>query len=64
MYCIPGDKVPERYAQNKDNLIKVIFLRAIARPQYDAAGECIFDGKIWIWPFVEETSIARRSSPN
>jgi hypothetical protein len=55
--------VPERYAQNKDHLIKVMFLCAIARPRYDAAGECIFDGKIGMWPFVE-TRIARRSSPN
>jgi hypothetical protein len=37
VYCIPGDKVPERYAQNKDHLIKVLFLCAIARPRYDAA---------------------------
>ena len=51
------------YAQNRDHLIKVMFLCAIARPRYDAAGECIFDGKIGIWPFVE-TRIARRSSPN
>jgi hypothetical protein len=63
VYCIPGEKVPERYAQNKDHLIKVMFLCAIARPRYDAAGECIFDGKIGMWPFVE-TRIARRSSPH
>ncbi len=64
VYCIPGEKVPERYAQNRDHLIKkVMFLCAIARPRYAAAGECIFDGKIGIWPFVE-TRIARRSSPN
>jgi hypothetical protein len=63
VYCIPREKVPERYTQNRDNLIKVMFLCAIARPRYDAAGKCIFDGKIRIWPFVE-TRIARRSSPN
>jgi hypothetical protein len=30
--CIPGEKVPESYAQNRDHLIKVVFLCAIARP--------------------------------
>jgi hypothetical protein len=63
VYCIPGEKVPERYAQNRDHLIKVTFLCAFAQPRYDAAGERMFDGKIGIWPFVE-TRIARRSSPN
>ncbi len=62
MFCIPGEKGPERYAQNRKHLIKAMFLCAIARPRYHAAGECIFDGKIGIWPFVE-TRIARRSSP-
>jgi hypothetical protein len=61
--CIPGEKVPKRYAQNKDHLIKVMFLCAIARPRYNAAGECILDKKIGMWPFVE-TRIASRSSPN
>ncbi len=63
MHCIPGEKVSERYTQNKDRLMKVMVLSAIARPRYDAAGESIFDGKIGMWPFAE-TRIARRSSPN
>ena len=63
MYCVPGEVVPERYCQNKDHLIKVMFLCAIARPRYNDAGTCIFDGKIGMWPFVE-IRIARRSSPN
>ena len=55
--------MPERHALNKDHLIKVMFLCAIARPRYNDAGTCIFDGKIGMWPFVE-TRIARRSSQN
>ena len=53
----------ERCAQNKDHLIKVMFLCAIARPQYNNAGTCIFNGKIGMWPFVE-TRIVRISSHN
>ena len=63
MYCIPGEKVPERDTQNNDNLIKALFLCATVRPRYETAGDCIFDGKMGMWPFVE-TRIARRSSPN
>jgi hypothetical protein len=63
VYCIPGEKMPERYARNKDHLINAMFMRTIARPRYDAAGKCIFDGKIGMWLFME-TGIARRSSPN
>ena len=61
--CIPGEKVPERHARNKDNMIKAMFMYAFARPQYNAAGKCIFVGKIGMWKFME-TRIARRVSPN
>ena len=59
VYCVPGEVVPERCAQNKHHLIKVMFLCTIARPQYNDAGTCIFDRKIRMWPCVE-TRIASK----
>ena len=63
VYCAPDEHIPERNAQNRDHLIKVMFLCAIARPRYNAAGLCTFDGKIGMWPFVEQ-SVAQRTSRN
>ena len=44
--------------------MKVMFLAAVVRPRYDENGECIFDGKIGMWPFVEQRVAARRTSAN
>ena len=60
-YIAMDERPPERNAQNRDHLIKVMFLCAIARPRFNAAGDCIFDGKIGMWPFVEQTVAQRRS---
>jgi hypothetical protein len=32
----------------------VMFLTAVAKPRYDDEGNCTFDGKIGIWPFVRK----------
>ena len=40
-----------------------MFLCAVARPRFDPAGECTFDGKIGLFPFVERAP-AQRSSVN
>jgi hypothetical protein len=41
---------------------KVMFLCAsIARPRYNANGECLFDGKIGMWPFIERVEAVRAS---
>ena len=41
-----------------------MFLCAVARPRfYPETGECVFDGKIGIWPFIERVA-ARRNSAN
>ena len=53
MYIAPGEVVPTRRCQNRDHLLKVMFLAAVARPRFDADGKCIFDGQIGMWPFVE-----------
>jgi hypothetical protein len=50
---VPGEAPPKRRTRHKSHILKVMFLAAIARPRYDGAGNCVFDGKIGMWPFVE-----------
>jgi hypothetical protein len=50
--------VPTRRCQNRDHLLKVMFLDAVARPHFDAYGKCI----ICMWPFVVERVKAKRTS--
>ena len=35
--------------QSKRYITKVMFLCAVAKPIYDEAGECLFDGKVGCW---------------
>jgi hypothetical protein len=61
MYLAPGEEAPLRVCQKKDHIVKVMFLAAVARPRYDENGQCTFDGKIGMWPFVERVAARRRS---
>ena len=63
LYIAPGKVVPTRRCQNRDHLLKVLFLATGSRPHFDADGKCIFDGKIGMWPFVERVE-AKRTSKN
>ncbi|OWZ04662.1 hypothetical protein PHMEG_00023400 [Phytophthora megakarya] len=54
---------PVRKLKSGRHITKVMMLAAVARPRYNAAGECIFDGKLGAWPFVEYT-VAKRTSKN
>ena len=67
MYLTPREseqqKAPVRRVKNKQDIMKVMFSAAVARPRYNDHGDCIFDGKIGIWPFVEQVA-AQRSSVN
>jgi hypothetical protein len=40
-----------------------MFLSAVARPRFDELGNCTFDGKIGMWPFVKQVA-AQRASVN
>ena len=53
IYMAPGEAAPVRVCMNKNHLVKVMFLSAIARPRYDVNGVCTFDGKIGMWPLIE-----------
>ena len=63
LYIAPGEEVPNRFVVNKDHILKVMFLCAVARPRFNPAGECLFDGKIGLFPFVERIQ-AQRASVN
>ena len=62
-YLAPEEPVPLRVSQKKSDVVKVMFLAAIARPRYNDDGECTFDGKIGMWPFIERKA-AQRDSVN
>ena len=54
-------KVPIRKVVHKSHVQKIMFLAATARPRFDNDGNCIFDGKIGIWPIVTRAPAARNS---
>jgi transposase-like protein len=53
-YMHPEEDDPHRTVHNKNRIGKVMFLLAVGRPIYDDAGNCIFDGKLGVWPFVRK----------
>ena len=62
-YIAKDEKEPHFQAKSKRYLPKVMFLCAVARPRFDSSGQCVFDGKLGIWPFVS-TVEAKRASKN
>jgi hypothetical protein len=61
LYLVPGGAKPMRSTRHKSHILKVMFLMAVARPRFNAKGECTFDGKISIWPFVDRVMTQRGS---
>ncbi|KAF0715607.1 Aste57867_3297 [Aphanomyces stellatus] len=59
IYVYDEEEVALRSCKSKRLITKVMFLSAVARPRYDANAKRVFDGKIGIWPFVEESPAAR-----
>ena len=47
------EEPPKREVKNKGHIQKIMFILAMARPRYDRDGNCTFDGKIGVWPYVE-----------
>jgi hypothetical protein len=56
IYLAAGEKIPGRNCVHKGHIQKVMFLCAVARPRG------AWDGKIGIWPFVEQIPAARNSA--
>lgn len=63
VYLSHREEAPKRETKNKGHIQKIMFLSAMARPRYDAQGNCVFDGKIRVWAYVEWVQ-ARKKSAN
>ncbi|ETV79560.1 hypothetical protein H257_06824 [Aphanomyces astaci] len=55
------EAMTQRAAKSKIYITMVIFLASVGRPHYDHTKKMLLDGKIGIWPFVEDLP-AHRSS--
>jgi hypothetical protein len=60
---LDGEMPPKRYVKHKSHIEKVMFLCAQARPRYDPHKQCMWDGKLGIWP-IGDLTMAQRSSGN
>jgi hypothetical protein len=60
-YLLPKEPKPLRTVKNKNNIAKVMFLTAVARPRYGEGDIVTFDGKIGTWAFVKEIPVAKKS---
>lgn len=62
-YLLPDEEDPYRSCKSKRFITKVMFMCAVARPQFVENGETIFDGKLGSFPFTQQVP-AQRSSKN
>jgi hypothetical protein len=61
-YLSKENPIPHQSIGHKSHIPKVMLLCAVARCQFDANGNCIFDGKIGMWPsFAVQVAALRRS---
>jgi hypothetical protein len=60
-YLANEEEEPYRSCQSKNYIEKVMFLCVVGRPRFDEDGNCIWDGKIGMFPFVTEKPAERRS---
>ncbi|KAH9103000.1 hypothetical protein AeMF1_020566 [Aphanomyces euteiches] len=62
-YVYDDEELALRSVKSKHFITKVMFLAAVSRPHYDYGKKKNFDGKIGLWPFVEQVP-AKRASKN
>jgi hypothetical protein len=62
IYLAQDEEPPERSVKNKSHITKVMFLTAVACPQFNEDGNCTFDGKVGMWPFVTYQPAATTST--
>ncbi|XP_057811740.1 uncharacterized protein LOC131025976 [Salvia miltiorrhiza] len=60
-YLTPAETEPHRTCKSKKFITKVMFMCAVCRPIFGPDGECLFDGKIGIFPFTELVPAKRKS---
>ena len=63
IYLGKNDPEPGRSGKSSKYTPKVMFLSAIARLRFDDHSQCVFDGNIGFWPFIEMVE-AKRNSRN
>lgn len=54
IYLSAYEEMPYRTSVNKRHLTEVMFSVAVARPRYDHYSKRLINGKIGLWPVVEE----------
>jgi hypothetical protein len=62
IYLSHREEAPQRETKNKGHIQKIMFLSAMARPRYDAQGNCVFDGKIGVWAYVDYVQAQKKSA--
>ena len=60
-YLTVRETPPKSSISNKNNIVKVMMLSALARPWFNVQGVCTFNSKIGIWAFVD-THKAKRTT--
>ena len=63
VYLAHKEKIPYRAAKSSKFIPKAMFLGAGVRPRWNRYGQCTFDGKIGIFPFINRVA-AQRDSKN
>ncbi|XP_057532935.1 uncharacterized protein LOC130810827 [Amaranthus tricolor] len=63
VYLSHKEKIPYRAAKSSKFIPKAMFLGVVARPRWNRYGQCIFYGKIGIFPFINRVA-AHRDSKN
>ncbi|CAH9069359.1 unnamed protein product [Cuscuta europaea] len=61
LYMRLEDADPHRVCKSKRFITKVMSLGTVGRPLFSESGEVIWDGKIGMFPFVEQVTAKRRS---
>ncbi|XP_021837498.2 uncharacterized protein [Spinacia oleracea] len=63
VYLGKHERAKYRSGKSSKFIPKVMFTAAVARPRFNAQNECIFDGKLGIFPFTYQEA-AKRNSKN
>ncbi|KAM0836755.1 hypothetical protein ACQ4PT_062108 [Festuca glaucescens] len=61
IYLSHREEAPRRETKNNGHIQKIMFVSAMARPRYDAEGNCVFDGKIGVWAYVDWVQAQKKS---
>lgn len=60
-HSVPDERKPHWTCKHESHIPKIMFCCEVARPQFDANGNCEFDGKTGIWPFIKKKATEKNS---